>query len=368
MKRVILVFIVLIFLNGCVEQEHSEQDLVQKEVESQCKNFCSSFYLYDVDYKPKEQIYECVCMDEGLNIIHKKYFSERGLETSVDNLNEEQNEEQDKEEITKYNTSKKQTPDIIKCNLQRKEEVDGSDYKSTNFNPKNVQLKYILKGETKTIDFVVYKGLKDYLDSLSYQAYNECDYEKKILEQPRQREQLLKLVNKIKGITPDKESQAKIAVSIVKNIPYDYEKYRHLKYSSYDVKSSEEDRYPYEVLYDMKGICGEKAKLTAFLLKELGYGVALFNTPDHQATGIKCPLDLSFKKTGYCWIETTDDTYIIESPENLDNPDSVMQLYDGVIYTSIKIEKSKGTKTTIIKDGKPVNIEEEIITQRIIDI
>ena len=66
-------------------------------------------------------------------------------------------------------------------------------------------------------------------------------------------------------------------------------------------------RYPYEVLWDLKGVCEEKSELMAFLLKEFGYGVVLFYYPveNHEAVGIKCPLEHSLNGTGYCFIEST---------------------------------------------------------------
>ena len=73
-------------------------------------------------------------------------------------------------------------------------------------------------------------------------------------------------------------------------------------------------RYPYEVLYDEKGVCGEKSELLAFILREMGYGVAFFYYPpeNHEAIGIKCPKRHSVGRTGYCLIETTGPSIMAE--------------------------------------------------------
>jgi len=42
----------------------------------------------------------------------------------------------------------------------------------------------------------------------------------------------------------------------------------------------------------------------------MGYGTALliFKYENHEAVGIKCPINYSYKKTGYCFIESTSPT------------------------------------------------------------
>ena len=73
-------------------------------------------------------------------------------------------------------------------------------------------------------------------------------------------------------------------------------------------------RYPYEVLYDEEGICGEKSELLAFLLREIGYETVLFYNQEenHESVGIKCPIEESYKRTGYCFVETTGPSIITD--------------------------------------------------------
>ena len=74
-------------------------------------------------------------------------------------------------------------------------------------------------------------------------------------------------------------------------------------------------RYPYEVIYDNEGVCGEKSELLAFLLREMGYGVVFFynKLENHESIGIKCPKKFSLDDSGYCFIETTGPSIITDS-------------------------------------------------------
>lgn len=182
--------------------------------------------------------------------------------------------------------------------------------------------RYVLRGKEGNINLTLYGGLKKYLSSLSGEIecvyilptlITYCNKISKIyfLNGPTQRDIelyylnekiqysfLKEIVEEIKKITDVEEDWVRIAISLVQNIPYDYDAYRKIYHRG---------RYPYEVLYDNKGVCGEKSRLLAFILKELGYGVVYFDFKDenHRAVGIKCPIQYSYRNTGYCFIETT---------------------------------------------------------------
>jgi len=186
-------------------------------------------------------------------------------------------------------------------------------------NPRNIALNYILRGEEYEIDFVVYGGMANYLSSLSQVIYydkgeipSRADFKLKNIDEEAQRELLLPLVKKIQNITNDREDQFRIAVSIVQNIPFGYsEKIINLGRN----RTINYSRYPYEVLYDTGGICGEKSGLLAFILREMGYGVAFFYhaAENHESLGIKCPVEQSLDNTGYCFIETTGPSIITDN-------------------------------------------------------
>ncbi|MFA5986528.1 MAG: hypothetical protein WC819_04260 [Parcubacteria group bacterium] len=92
-----------------------------------------------------------------------------------------------------------------------------------------------------------------------------------------------------------------LVASFVQTIPYDDN-----EYNNRETVVPKED-YPYEVLYKNKGICSDKSYLAYSLLRDLGYGVALFIFPEdqHMAIGVACPREYSNYDSGYCFLETT---------------------------------------------------------------
>jgi len=167
-----------------------------------------------------------------------------------------------------------------------------------------IALTYFLNGKKSQIDFLLYDSLKESIDEkpLSIVSYgNEdipslIDFKLRSINEPEQKSALIPLVIKIQNLAKDKEDQARIAISLVQNIPYDKSKGLSLN-----------SKYPYDVLYDNKGLCGSKSELLAFLLREIGYEVAIFHYywENHEAVGIKCPKKYSFNNSGYCFVEST---------------------------------------------------------------
>ena len=177
-----------------------------------------------------------------------------------------------------------------------------SEYK---IEPKNVSLKYVLKDEESEINFIVYEGFYNYskdISRFSSEEYSLTEFKKRIIENELQREMLMPLVAEIHNIADNEKDKAKVAISLVQNILYS-----SLDENTTLFKQAISSRYPYEVLYEMKGVCGEKSLLLAILLKELGYGAAIFyfKEESHEAVGIKCPFYKDYEDTGYCFIETT---------------------------------------------------------------
>ena len=94
-------------------------------------------------------------------------------------------------------------------------------------NPKRIYLKYTLRGENYSMGFIVYEGFEDYISkvprSIHYSKgdnYSRLDFKLKAIDEEEQRKFLMPLVVKIQNITDDKEDQARIAISIVQNIPF----------------------------------------------------------------------------------------------------------------------------------------------------
>ncbi len=177
--------------------------------------------------------------------------------------------------------------------------------------PRDITLRYVLRGEQKEINLTVYGGLVNYLSSLSkvinYAGEEKplrSDFKLRDINNAEQKQLILPLLMAIENSAGSKEDQVRIAVSIVQNIEFgESDKTLNLP----GISEVGYSRYPYEVLYDSAGVCGEKSELLAFLLKEMGYGVVFFYYPqeNHESLGIKCPARYSVDDTGYCFIETT---------------------------------------------------------------
>jgi len=184
---------------------------------------------------------------------------------------------------------------------------------------KIISLKYLLDGEEDYINFTVYKGLTDYLSSLpsSISYFGEerlfrVDFKFKRINEQKQREFLLPLVSEIQNRAFDKEDQFRIAVSLVQNIPFGFSGKNISVLNGEIVNYS---KYPYEVLYDYRGVCGEKSELLAFLLREIGYKIVLFYYPleNHEALGVGCPLRASGDGSDYCFIEASGPSIVTDN-------------------------------------------------------
>ncbi|HJZ19153.1 MAG TPA: hypothetical protein VJ208_03545 [Candidatus Nanoarchaeia archaeon] len=176
--------------------------------------------------------------------------------------------------------------------------------------PKNAALKYVLRGKEYEINYTVYRGMADYLSELpvfikydNNEFPSRVDFKLKNINEESQRNFLLPLVNEIQNRAYDKEEQARIAISIVQNIPWGFAN----KTTVFRGTELDYSRHPYEVLYDSEGVCGEKSELLAFLLREIGYGTVIFYNQEenHESVGVKCPVEESWRNSGYCFVETS---------------------------------------------------------------
>jgi len=192
-------------------------------------------------------------------------------------------------------------------NSTKKENVCEYFYQTS---PKFVMLYYVLDGNYKKINFSVYEGMVDYLKKnpqhsfyFNGENYSLENFKLRVINEPEQKKLLIPLVIEIQNIAKSKEEQARIAISLVQNIPYEEQndsmRQMEIYFSSL--------KYPYDVLYQQEGLCGSKSDLLAFLLKEIGYDLVIFHyfQENHEAVGIKCPKRYSLNNTGYCFVETT---------------------------------------------------------------
>ena len=140
--------------------------------------------------------------------------------------------------------------------------------------------------------------LSELPESISYYVTPPTtkDFILRDLDNSIQKSYLDPLLDKIKEKSNDPNQQAKIAINLVQSIPYDWD----------GLYGTPEGRMPYEVLYDKTGVCGEKSDLLIYLLRGLGFGVAVFEyeAESHRAAGIRC--ENGNYNSNYCFIEATD--------------------------------------------------------------
>jgi hypothetical protein len=96
---------------------------------------------------------------------------------------------------------------------------------------------------------------------------------------------------------------ADLVLSFVQSIEYDDAKAANIL----DKTGKETMQYPYETLFLQKGVCSDKSLLAIAILKQLGFGTAIFTyeQDNHMAIGIECPKNYSTYGSGYCYAETT---------------------------------------------------------------
>ncbi|MFA4877741.1 MAG: transglutaminase domain-containing protein [Methanoregula sp.] len=158
---------------------------------------------------------------------------------------------------------------------------------------------YVLDGRPGTLPLALSTDLHDdYLTKKpTWDISDNASYFLSYLNDPAQKQYIKKLADEIRDETGNPDDQARIATSLVQHITYE----KGTKY-----------RYPYEVLYQGNGVCGEKSLLLSALLRELGFksSVLYFVPENHMAAGIACKAPYDFKESGYCIIEATHP-YII---------------------------------------------------------
>ena len=196
---------------------------------------------------------------------------------------------------------------------------------------------YSFKENSFNIEYETYDDVVSYLREIPVFKtqdgfLSQQDYKLRKIDDPLQREYLIAFLVKIQNIEKNKINQLRILLSLVQNIPYG-SSLRNISIGGFDFPYS---RFPYEVLYENYGVCGEKAELLAFFLREMGYGVVLFYFPDnnHEVVGIKCPLKYSYDSTGYCFVEQTGPSIlsssdIIYSDGKLSNNYVIIEITEG---------------------------------------
>lgn len=230
-------------------------------------------------------------------------------------------------------------------------------------NKKTANFDYFFDNQKRTLRMDLSGEVYNYvIDIVRYISYTpeetplRRDFKMKKISDEVQREFVLQLVKKIQNAAPDnKLNQLRIAVSLVQSIPWRVSEKDRLFAGSKIYYS----RYPYEVLYENEGICGEKSELLSLLLKEIGYKTAIFYFPEqnHEALGISCPKFRSFKKTGYCFVETSGSSIISDSSIVysggivLNSQPEVIEISEGLSLPGFMKEYSDSFKLKIVRQN-----------------
>jgi len=229
--------------------------------------------------------------------------------------------------------------------------------------------KYVLDGEEKEVEISVYEEINNYVKKLPRSKfYSEGEIPKRIdfkllkIEDDIQKQAIQELIYKIQNLAPeDKDAQARIAISLVQNIPYSE--------TSEENKFNEDDsikfaRFPYQVLYDNQGSCEGKSELLVLILRELGYGTSFFyySLENHEAVGIKCPVKESLFGSGFCFVETTSPSILgdyggiyLGTGKLVSNPEIVL-VNDGLSLSKNLKEYKDSKKLMNIREGKSLSV------------
>lgn len=184
----------------------------------------------------------------------------------------------------------------------------------TNGNQETETFNYVLRGSSGSISLSLDSQTESYLAGLprTYTCDPTCPTQDQIeindINEPTEQPTIQQLVQSIQSKTSSTDDQARIAISLVQNIPYDWSGF---------VSGNLNGRYPFQVLYENTGVCEEKSHLLADILQDLGYGVVLFkfdpsstSQVNHEAIGIECQQQYSYENSGYCFVEATTPTII----------------------------------------------------------
>ena len=156
-----------------------------------------------------------------------------------------------------------------------------------------------------------------------------------------------------------------------------------VQYIPYDNSKTENSpqNFPYETLYKNSGICSDKTLLAVMLLRNLGYGAAIFDYPDikHSAVAVSCS-DQSSYNSGYCFVETTNYFPIGVFPTSLNSGQAVsteidwekvfvgsnmgeLETYQKTTGKSYSMAKNVAVVNTIIKMRAALNTKSVEISQ-----
>lgn len=213
------------------------------------------------------------------------------------------------------------------------------------YGPVSRKFDWEFKGVKYSLDQALYESVYGYYKSepktFSYVGELKPNWEEEyygsFLVRPEEDKSISELATKIQELGKkhklSDDQIVDLTLAFVQSIPYDDAKAKNILAKD----GSQTMLYPYETLFEQKGVCSDKSLLATVLLRQMGYGAAIFayNDDNHMAIGIQCPKNYSTYGSGYCFAETTSSgnkigiipSFDAESNKtvdagNLPNPDS----------------------------------------------
>lgn len=193
-------------------------------------------------------------------------------------------------------------------------------------NPKEAVFNWQYNGANYEITETLYGSLYNFYENspktYSYQGDLPADWEKDyfsmFLKQSANDDSISKIAADIQNLGKKKnlndDQIVELTLAFVQSIPYDDARAKVI------LSGSGNANYPYETLYENKGVCSDKSFLLANLLKQMGYGTALlvYDNENHMAVGIQCPENYSNYDSEYCYAETTSTGFRIGMIPDID--------------------------------------------------
>jgi len=191
-------------------------------------------------------------------------------------------------------------------------------------NPKTITFGWEYNGFEYSITETLYESVYEYYNlnpekEFYYGDMDENDYFINFLSKSEALEDdtISKIVQEIR-LEANKRNLSddelvELIIAFVQFIPYDDDKLAIIEYGNEAENEKTWPRFPYEVLYENKGVCSGKTLLTIALLKEIGYGATIFDFDNemHMAPAVKCTKEYSSYNSGYCFAEVTETGYKI---------------------------------------------------------
>lgn len=120
------------------------------------------------------------------------------------------------------------------------------------------------------------------------------------------------LLDQLRNLAPgaSRDELADLVTAFVQDgIAYDQQKAHIIDQSSI--------RYPYETLWDAKGVCADKSILLAKILRELEYDLVFFTfeRANHMAIGLRTPAGFGHYRSDFTFVESTAPNPIGRIPE-----------------------------------------------------